>query len=149
MRERINNDIKTAMKAGQKDTVAVLRLMNAAIQSADIELETKGKPKVEGADLIAVLAKMVKQRRDSIDQFTKGGRQDLADKESAEISIIEAYLPAQMDEAAITAAIQAAIAESGAQGAKDMGKVMGILKQRFAGKMDFAKASAAVKDLLK
>jgi hypothetical protein len=149
MRERINADIKQALKQGEKEKVAVLRLMNAAIQSADIELETKGKPRLEGAELVAVLQRMVKQRRDSIEQFNKGGRPGLSAKEQAEIAIIESYLPKQMDEAAIQAAIETAIRETGAQGAKDMGKVMGVLKQRYAGQMDFAKASAATKALLK
>ena len=149
MREHINADIRQAMKQGAKDKVAVLRLMNAAIQSADIELETKGKPKLEGSALVAVLQRMVKQRRDSIEQFDKGGRPDLSAKEQAEIAIIETYLPRQMDDAAIQSAIKAAISETGALGAKDMGKVMGVLKQRFGGQMDFSKASGAVKELLK
>ena len=92
MRERINADIKQALKQGEKEKVAVLRLMNAAIQSADIDLGTKGKPRLEGADLVAVLQRMVKQRRDSIEQFNKGGRPDLSAKEQAEIAIIETYL---------------------------------------------------------
>ena len=149
MRERINTDIKTAMKAGEKDKVAILRLMNAAFQTADIEAETKGKPKLAGPELVAVLAKMVKQRRDSIDQFTKGGRPDLAAKEQAEINAIESYLPKQMDDAAVRTAVAAAISETGAKEGKDMGRVMGILKQRYAGEMDFAKASAIARELLK
>lgn len=144
MRAKISNDIKTAMKAGEKDKVGVLRLINAAIQTAEIE----AKATIDDAAVLQVMTKMVKQRRDSIQQFTDGGRADLADKEKAEIAIIEQYLPKQMDEAAVAAAIKAAIAESGAAGPKDMGKVMGVLKVKFAGQMDFQKASAAVKAAL-
>jgi uncharacterized protein YqeY len=145
MRARIAADLKTAMKAGEKDKVGVLRLINAAIQTAEIE----AKSTIDEAGVIAVMTKMVKQRRDSIAQYTSGGRPDLADKEQAEIVVIEAYLPKQMDEAAVATAIAAAIKESGAAGPKDMGKVMGVLKAKYAGQMDFQKASAAVKDLLK
>jgi uncharacterized protein YqeY len=149
MREKINADLKEAMKAGQKDRVGTLRLVNAAITSADIDARPSGKDKISEADLLGVLAKMIKQRRDSIEQFQKGGRQDLADKEAAEIVVIEAYLPQQMSEAEAKAAIAAVIKETGAAGPKDMGKVMGALKARYTGQMDFGKASAQVKDLLK
>lgn len=144
MRTRISSDLKAAMKAGEKDKVAVLRLINAAIQSAEIE----AKGAIDEAGILAVMTKMVKQRRDSIQQYTDGGRPDLAEKEQAEIAVIEQYLPAQMDEAAVTAAIKAAISETGAAGPKDMGKVMGALKAKYAGQMDFQKASAAVKAAL-
>lgn len=149
MRDRINTDVKTAMKAGDKEKLGTLRLMNAAIQSADIEAETKGKPKLAGAELVAVLTKMVKQRRDSIEQFNAGSRPDLAQKEQAEIAVIEAYLPKQMGADAVKAAVHAIIKETGAAGPKDMGTVMAVLKQRHAGEMDFGKASGLVKDLLK
>ncbi len=144
MRTRISSDLKAAMKAGEKDKVAVLRLINAAIQSAEIE----AKGVIDEAGILAVMTKMVKQRRDSIQQYTDGGRPDLADKEQAEITIIEQYLPTQMDETAVAAAVTAAIAETGAAGPKDMGKVMGALKAKYAGQMDFQKASAAVKAAL-
>lgn len=144
MRTRISSDLKAAMKAGEKDKVAVLRLINAAIQSAEIE----AKGAIDEAGILAVMTKMVKQRRDSIQQYTDGGRPDLAEKEQAEIVIIEQYLPAQMDETAVAAAIKAAITEMGAAGPKDMGKVMGALKAKYAGQMDFQKASAAVKAAL-
>lgn len=149
MRDRINNDVKTAMKAGEKDRVATLRLINAAIQSFEIEAETSGKPKPTEADIVAVLSKMVKQRRDSIEQYKAGKREDLAAKEAAEIAIIETYLPKQMSEAEVKHAIAALIEETGAASAKDMGKVMGLLKTRYAGQLDFGKASALVKGLLK
>ena len=149
MREKINDDLKTAMKAGEKDRVGTLRLINAAIKSADIDARPSGKDKVDEAGVLAVLAKMIKQRRDSIEQFVAGGRQELADKEAAEIKVIEAYLPKQMDVAEAKAAIAAVIAEVGAATQKDMGEVMAALKARYAGQMDFGKASAAVKELLK
>lgn len=149
MRDKINADLKEAMKAGQKDRVGTLRLINAAIKSADIDARPSGKDKITDAEILSVLAKMVKQRRDSIEQFTAGGRQDLADKEAAEIALIEVYLPKQMSEAEAKAAIAAAIKETGAAGPKDMGKVMGALKAKYAGQMDFGKASGLVKELLK
>lgn len=149
MREKINDDLKTAMKAGEKDRVGTLRLINAAIKSADIDARPSGKDKVDEAGVLAVLTKMIKQRRDSIEQFVAGGRQELADKEAAEIKVIEAYLPKQMDVAEAKAAIAAVIKEVGAASQKDMGKVMAALKTRYAGQMDFGKASAAVKELLK
>jgi len=149
MRERINTDVKTAMKAGEKERVATLRLINAAIKSADIEAETSGKPALTEADLVGVLAKMVKQRRDSIEQYKAGKREDLAAKEAAEISVIETYLPKQMSEAEVKTAIAALIKETGAAEPKDMGKVMGALKSRYAGQIDFSKASGLVKELLK
>jgi uncharacterized protein YqeY len=141
MRAKISDDLKTAMKAGDKPRVATLRLINAAIQSAEIE----AKKALDDAGILAVMTKMVKQRRDSIEQYTKGGRPDLAVVEQAEIDVIEAYLPKQMDENEVKAAVDAAIKETGAASPKDMGKVMGILKAKYAGKMDFQKASAAVK----
>lgn len=144
MRAKITSDMKAAMKAGEKDKVAVLRLINAAIQSAEIE----AKATIDDAAVLQVMTKMVKQRRDSIQQYTSGGRPDLADKEQAEIAIIEQYLPQQMDEVAVAGAIKAAIAETGAASPKDMGKVMGVLKAKYAGQMDFQKASAAVKAAL-
>jgi uncharacterized protein YqeY len=149
MREKINDDLKTAMKAGEKDRVGTLRLINAAIKSADIEARPSGKDKITDADILAVLARMVKQRRDSIEQYMAGGRQDLADKEAAEIAMIEVYLPKQMSEAEAKDAIAAVIKETGAEGPKDMGKVMGALKAKYTGQMDFGKASGMVKELLK
>ena len=149
MREKINADLKQAMKAGEKDRVGTLRLINAAIKSADIEARPSGKDKITDAEILSVLAKMIKQRRDSVEQFTAGGRQDLVDKETAEIKIIEGYMPKQMSEAEAKAAIGAVIKETGAAGPKDMGKVMGALKAKYAGSMDFGKASGLVKELLK
>ncbi len=149
MRDKINDDLKTAMKAGDKDRVGTLRLINAAIKSADIEARPSGKDKISDTDILSVLAKMVKQRRDSIEQYVSGGRQDLADKEQSEINVIEGYLPKQMSDDEAKAAIAAIIKETGAAGPKDMGKVMGALKAKYAGQMDFGKASALTKELLK
>ena len=149
MREKINADLKEAMKAGEKERVGTLRLINAAIKSADIDARPAGKDKIADADILGVLARMIKQRRDSIEQFVAGGRQELADKEAAEIKIIEGYMPKQMDEGEAKAAIGAVIKEVGAASPKDMGKVMAALKDRYAGQMDFGKASGLVKELLK
>jgi len=149
MRPRITQDVKDAMKAGDKARLTTLRLIQAAIK--DRELGIGGQPPVEvgDAEVVAILQKMVKQRRESIATYEKAGRQELADQEKAEIAILEAYLPKQMDEAGVKSAISALIAELGAAGPKDMGRVMGVLKERFAGQMDFGKASGVVKELLK
>lgn len=144
MRAKITDDLKVAMKGGDKQRVATLRLIKAAIQSAEIESRTT----LDDAGIIAVMTKMVKQRRDSIEQYTNGGRPELAAVEQVEIDIIEAYLPKQMDDTEVAAAVQSALTETGAQSAKDMGKVMGVLKAKYAGKMDFQKASAAIKTAL-
>ena len=149
MRDKINDDLKTAMKAGDKDRVGTLRLINSAIKSADIDARPSGKDKISDSDILSVLAKMVKQRRDSIEQFNAGGRPELAAKEAAEITVIEGYLPKQMSDDEAKAAIAAAIKETGAAGPKDMGKVMAALKAKYAGQMDFGKASGLTKDLLK
>jgi uncharacterized protein YqeY len=149
MRDRINSDLKEAMKAGDKARVGTLRLINAAIKSADIEARPAGKDRIGDADILSVMAKMLKQRRDSIEQFEAGGRQDLADKEKAEVAVIEGYMPKQMSEAEAKSAIAAVIKETGAAGPKDMGKVMAALKAKYAGQMDFGKASGLVKELLK
>ena len=149
MRDRINDDLKTAMKAGEKDRVGTLRLINSAIKSADIDARPSGKDKISDADILSVLAKMVKQRRDSIEQFNAGGRPELAAKEAAEITVIEGYLPTQMSDDEAKGAIAAIIKETGAAGPKDMGKVMAALKAKYAGQMDFGKASGLTKELLK
>ncbi len=147
LRQRLTDDMKAALKAGEKERLGVIRLMIAAMKSADIDPANKGE--IDDAGIMSVLTKMVKQRRDSIEQYTKGGRQDLADKELSEIAIIEAYLPKLMDDAEARAAIVAVIKETGAAGPKDMGRVMSALKTKYAGQMDFGKASGMVKDLLK
>lgn len=145
MRDRLMQEIKTAMKAHAKERLSTLRLVSAALKDRD--LATEG-GKLPDQDIPAVLQKMVKQRRDSVAIYTQAGRQDLADKEMAEIAVIEEFLPKALSDGETRAAIAAAIQESGATGPKDMGKVMGVLKQKFAGRMDFGKASATVKELL-
>lgn len=146
LRQRLSDDMKAALKAGDKERLGTVRLVISAVKAADIEPGTKGE--IDDAGIVAVLQRMVKQRRDSIEQYNNGGRPDLAAKEQAEIAVIEAYLPQQMDEAAVRAAIAAAVEETGAAGPKEMGKVMGVLKQRFAGQMDFGRASSLVKEVL-
>jgi len=147
LRDKINESVKTAMKAQDKARLSTLRLMSAAIKNADIEAERAGK-KLADEDLLGVLQKMVKQRQDSIEAYDKGGRKELADQERAEIEVIRDFMPQQMSEAEAKAAIAAVIKETGAAGMKDMGKVMAALRERHAGKMDFGKASALVKGLL-
>lgn len=148
MRARITQDIKDAMKAGDKARLSTLRLITAAIK--DRELGVGAAPaEVGDAEVVAILQKMVKQRRESIATYEKAGRTDLADQEKAEIAILEAYLPKQLDEAGVKAAVTTLIAELGAAGPKDMGRVMGALKERYAGQMDFGRASGVVKELLK
>lgn len=144
MREQFNSALKTAMKAGDKRRVETLRLVNAAIKDRDIEARGQGKT-VSDADILALLQKMVKSREESRDIYLKAGRNELATQEAEEIAIIQDYLPQQMGEAEVAAAVDAAIAETGAASIKDMGKVVAALKAKYAGQMDFAKASAAVK----
>jgi uncharacterized protein len=148
-RNKFTEDLKAAMRAGEKERVGTIRLITSAIKSADIDARPSGKGDISDADIVNVLAKMIKQRRDSIEQFTKGNRPELAAKEQAEIVVIESYLPKQMDEAGMKAVIAKAIAETGAVTGKDMGKVMAALKTAYAGQMDFGKAGGLVKDLLK
>jgi uncharacterized protein YqeY len=146
MRDRLMQDIKTAMKSGAKERLGTLRLISAALKDRDLNAEGG---KIPDSDIPAVLQKMVKQRRDSVSIYEQAGRQELADKEKAEITVIEEFLPQSLGEEETRAAVAAAITESGAAGPKDMGKVMGILKQKYAGQMDFGKVSGLVKDLLK
>ena len=147
LRQRLSDDMKTALKAGEKQRLGVIRLMISAMKAAD--MEPTAKREIDDAGIIAVLTKMVKQRRDSVEQFTNGNRADLADKETAEIAVIEAYLPKSMSEADARTVIAAVIKDTGASGPKDMGKVMGALKAKYAGQIDFGRASQWVKDALK
>jgi uncharacterized protein len=148
LRDDINTALKTAMKAGDARRVSTLRLVNAAFKNADIEARGQGKGPLGEDELLALLQKMIKQRQEAVELYDKGGRADLAQQERDEIAIIAGYLPKQMSEEEVKAAISAAIAETGASGMKDMGKVIAALKGKFAGKMDFAKASGLVKGLL-
>jgi uncharacterized protein len=145
LRDDINNALKEAMKGGEKRRISTLRLVNSAVKNADIEARGHGKGPLSDEELLSLLQKMIKQRHESIELYEKGGRAELAAQEREEIAIIASYLPQQMSEAEARAAIDAAVAETGAGGMKDMGKVMAALKARHAGKMDFAKASALVK----
>ena len=144
LKTRLTDDMKAAMKSGEKDRLGVIRLINAAIKQREVDERIE----ITDAIVTAVLEKMVKQRKDSISQFEAAQREDLAAVERYELGVIQAYLPAQMDAAALEAEVGKAIAESGAQGATDMGKVMGVLKPRIAGKADMGQASALVKKLL-
>src|SRR5215813_12297375 len=147
LRDDINNALKVAMKAQDARRVSTLRMVNSTIKNADIEARTTGKP-LGDAELNAVLAKMIKQRQESIELYDKGGRADLAGAEREEIAIISSFLPKQMSEDEIKAAVAEAVKETGAASVKDMGKVMAALKQRYTGKMDFAKAGGLVKSQL-
>ena len=136
------------MKAGEKDRLAAVRLILAKLKDRDIELRTQSAPADDDAVVVEVLQKMVKQRRESIALYEQGGRQELADVEKAELAVIETFLPAQMDEAETTAAIEAIKAELGASSVKDMGRVMATLKERHGSQLDMSKASALVKAAL-
>lgn len=155
MRDEISRSIKDAMKSGDKRRLATLRLMSAAIKDRDIaaQLDGGGQPsgrdKISDAELLQLLQKMVKQRRESAETYRQGGRPELADQELAEIEVIEEFLPKQMDEVETRAAVDAVMRELGCAGLKDMGRTMAVLKERYGGRMDFAKASGMVKELLK
>lgn len=145
LRDQINNALKDAMKSGEKLKLSTLRLVNSALKNADIEARGQGKGPLDDAALLALLQKMIKQRQESIEMYEKGGRPELADNERGEIEVIQGFLPKQMSDAEVQAAIKAAIAETGAASVKDMGKVIGVLRAKYAGQMDFGKASGLVK----
>ncbi len=144
LKARLTEDMKAAMKSGEKDTLAVIRLINAAIKQKEVDERIQ----LDDAQVLAVLEKMVKQRKDSVSQFEAASREDLAAIERAEIGVIERYLPEKMDEAAILAAIDRAIADTGASGAADMGKLMAVLKPALAGQADMGLVSRLVKQRL-
>ncbi len=144
MKQQLTDDMKAAMKAGEKQKLGVIRLINAAIKQKEVDERIE----LDDAAVIAVLDKMVKQRKDSITQYDAANRDDLAQIERDELVVIEAYLPAKMGEAEIVAAIQAAIAETGAAGPADMGKLMGALKPKLAGQADMGLVSKLVKQQL-
>ena len=141
---RLTEDMKTAMRAGEKPRLGVIRLINAAIKQREVDERIE----LDDAQVLGVLEKMLKQRRDSLQQYESADRPDLAETERFEIGVIEAYLPAQLDEAELSAMIDAAIAETGADSVRDMGKVMGLLKQRAAGRADMGAVSGLVKQRL-
>ena len=148
MRERLTTEMKEAMKAGDKRKLATVRLIQAALKDKDIEARGAGKGQATDDEILGLLQKMIKQRHESMAIYDQNGRPELAQAEREEAEIISSYLPRQLDEAETRQAIEAAIAETGAASMKDMGKVVGVLRGRYAGRMDFAKASGLVKDLL-
>ena len=148
LRDDINNALKEAMKARDERRVSTLRMVNAAIKDRDIEARGNGKGPLSDEELLGLFQKMVKQRQDSVEAYQKGGRADLVTQENEEIAIISSYLPKQMSEDDMKGAIAAAIKETGAASMKDMGKVIGALRGKYAGQMDFGKASALVKGML-
>jgi uncharacterized protein len=148
MRERFTQDMKDAMKAGDKRRLATVRLVQAALKDKDIEARGAGKGQASEEDILGLLQKMIKQRQESAGIYEQAGRAELAEQEREEAKIIASYLPQQMTEAEMRQAIEAAVKETGAASMKDMGKVIGALRGKYAGQMDFAKASALVKELL-
>lgn len=148
LRDDINNAVKEAMKAKEERKLGTLRMVNSAIKNADIEARGQSKPQLADEDILGLLQKMIKQRQESVDLYDKGGRAELAAQEREEIAIISAYLPKQMSEDEVKAAIAATIKDTGAAGMKDMGKVIAALRAKYAGQMDFGKASGLVKAAL-
>ncbi|WP_421916788.1 GatB/YqeY domain-containing protein [Mesorhizobium sp.] len=148
MRAKIAESLKTAMKAQDKHRLPTLRLIQAAIHDRDIANRGAGKEPASNDEILQIMAKMVKQREESAKAFDDGKRPELAAKEREEMAIIRDFLPTQLDDAAVTEAAREAIAETGAASQKDMGKVIAVLKAKYAGQMDFAKASGIVKGLL-
>ncbi len=145
MREKINEALKAAVKLQDKRRMSTLRLINAAIKDRDIAARSNDKKCVSDAEVMEILAKMVKQRNESIKTYTEGGRPELAQQEQEEIEIIQSFMPKQLSEDEIKTAVLGIMDEVGCEGLKDMGKTMGTLKERFAGQMDFSKASQIVK----
>lgn len=141
LKAQIQDDMKSAMKAGEKDRLKVVRLVLAAIKQIEVDKRIE----LSDADVLSVINKMVKQRRESISQFVQGARQDLADIEIAEIAVLDDYLPAQLSDAELDAMIDAAVIQCGAQSIKDMGKVMGIIKDKSEGRADMGVVGAKVK----
>jgi uncharacterized protein YqeY len=141
LRDQLNEDIKSAMKARETERLNALRLLSAAVKQREVDERIT----LDDAAVVSVIEKMIKQRKDSISQYEKAARQDLADKEKYEISVIEAYMPKQLSQAEVDAIVAEAIAASGAKSAADMGKVMGIVKPKLAGRADMGRVSGLVK----
>ncbi len=148
LRQEISQALTTAMKAHEKMRASTLRLIMAALKDRDIANRGAGKDPVSNDEILAILAKMIKQREESAKMYEEGNRIELAETERAEIAIIKEFLPQQLSDEEVRANSAAAIAEIGAEGLRDMGKVMAVLKERYTGQMDFAKASAVLKELL-
>ncbi|PPK42705.1 hypothetical protein B0G57_11796 [Trinickia symbiotica] len=144
LKDRINDDMKSAMRARESERLATIRLLLAAIKQREVDERTT----LDDTAVTAVIDKMIKQRKDSISQFEAAGRTDLVDKETAELAVLAGYMPAQLSEAEIAAEVQAAVAQTGAAGPQDMGKVMGVLKGKLAGRADMTAVSALVKAAL-
>ena len=145
LRDDINKALTEAQKAKNERSVSTLRMVNSTLKNADIEARGASKPALGDAEVLAILQKMIKQRQESVEMYKKGARADLVKQEEEEIAIISAYLPKQMSDADVAAAIDAAIKDTGAAGMKDMGKVIGALRGKYAGQMDMGKASGLVK----
>jgi hypothetical protein len=144
LKERITEDMKAAMRASDKERLSTIRMVQAAIKQREVDERIT----LDDTQVLAVLEKMIKQRRESVVQFEQGGRTDLADKEKAEIALLQTYLPAQLSEAEVDALVQEAIASTGATSMKDMGKVMGAVKAKAAGRADMGAVSARIKAAL-
>ncbi len=144
LKDQITEDMKTAMRAKDSERLGTIRLLQAAMKQKEVDERVT----LDDVAIVAIVDKLIKQRKDSIAAFEGAGRQDLADKEKAEMAVLQAYLPARMSEAEVTAAVQAIVAEVGAKGPGDMGKVMGVVKTRLAGKADMGQVSSAVKAAL-
>lgn len=148
LREDIQNALKEAMKEKNTLEMNAIRMIIAGQKEKDVDARGKGKEKAEDAELLSMMQTMIKQRRESIEMFIKGGRPELAEKEEAEIKIIERFLPKQLSDDEIKAAVEETIKETGATSMKDMGKVMGALRAKYAGQMDFGAVSGIIKSLL-
>lgn len=148
LRDDINNAVKDAMRAKDERKLSTLRMVNSSLKNADIEARGQSKPPLSDEDILGLLQKMIKQRQESVALYDKGGRPELAAAEREEIAVISAYLPKQMSDDEVKAAIAATVTETGAASMKDMGKVIAVLKAKYAGQMDFGKASGLVKAAL-
>jgi len=148
LRDDINNAVKDAMRAKEERKLSTLRMINSALKNADIEARGQSKPPLSDEDILGLLQKMIKQRQESVALYDKGGRPELAAQEREEIAVISAYLPKQMSDDEVKAAIGSTVKDTGAAGMKDMGKVIAALKTKYAGQMDFGKASGLVKAAL-
>ena len=148
MRETLSQAMKDAMKAGDKRKLGTVRLIQAALKDKDIELRGSGKGPASDDEILALMQKMIKQRQESVAMYDQGGRPELAEQEREEAKVIQSFLPQQMADDEIRAAIVATIADTGAASMRDMGKVVGALRAKYAGRMDFGRASALVKELL-
>ncbi|MBY0511829.1 MAG: GatB/YqeY domain-containing protein [Rhodospirillaceae bacterium] len=148
LRTRLSDAMKDAMRAKNERVLQTVRLMLAALKDRDIAARPKGITAIPDDEILQMFNSMIKQRRESIEMFTKGNRPELAKQEQEEIEVIQSFMPAQMDDAAVAAAVKEAVAQAGATSVKDMGKVMAVLKEKYAGRMDFSRVSGVVKQAL-